>query len=71
MEEPRCKKCGKSIEYEEEELCWDCQNRSHEFDEGRGIFPYDKVMRRSILKYKDGGRREYGDFYGKALFFPL
>lgn len=69
VEEPRCKKCGKSIEYEEEELCWDCQNRNHEFDEGRGIFPYDKVMRRSILKYKDGGRREYGDFYGKALLY--
>lgn len=67
--EPRCKKCGKSIDYEEDELCIDCQRREHEFDEGRGIFLYDRKMRKSILKFKDGGRREYGDFYGKAMVY--
>ncbi len=69
ISEPRCKKCGKSIELPEEEYCWDCQRQRHEFEEGRGIFSYDKKMRTSILRFKDGGRREYGDFYGKAMLY--
>lgn len=65
--EPRCKKCGKRIFYMEKEYCQDCSRREHVFDEGRGIFDYDEKMRTSILKYKDGGRREYGDFYARAM----
>lgn len=67
ISEPRCKKCGKSIESEEAEFCLDCQRQKHEFDEGRGIFSYDAKMKASILRYKDGGRREYGDFYVQAM----
>lgn len=65
--EPRCKKCGKRIFYMEKEYCQDCSRREHVFDEGRGIFDYDERMRASLLKYKDGGRREYGDFYAQAM----
>lgn len=65
--EPRCKKCGKAISREEEELCMDCERGSHAFEEGRGIFIYDDKMRVSMVKYKEGGRREYGDFFSRAM----
>ena len=62
---PRCYKCGKPIE--EGEYCKDCQKHTHIFDQGRGIFVYDGIMRRSVTRYKYYGCREYGDFYAKAM----
>ena len=63
---PRCYKCGKPIE--EGEYCKDCQKHTHIFDQGRGIFVYDGIMRRSVTRYKYYGCREYGDFYAKAMY---
>lgn len=63
---PRCYKCGKPIE--EGEYCKDCQKHTHIFDQGRGIFVYDGIMRRSVTRYKYYGCREYGDFYAKVMY---
>lgn len=63
---PRCYKCGKPIE--EGEYCKDCQKHTHIFDQGRGIFVYDGIMRRSVTRYKYYGCREYGDFYAKTMY---
>lgn len=60
-------KCGKPLEDCEAEFCGDCRRQHHEFCQGRGIFLYDKKMKASVMKYKDGGRREYGKFYGQAM----
>lgn len=53
---------------EEEEYCLDCRNHFGAFTQGRGIFPYDSKMRYSITRYKYFGCREYGRFFGKALY---
>ena len=63
---PRCYKCGKPVE--EGEYCEDCRKHAHIFDQGRGIFVYDDIMRRSVTRYKYYGCREYGDFYAKAMY---
>ena len=63
---PRCYKCGKPIE--EGEYCRDCLKQPHVFEQGRGIFVYDSIMRRSVTRYKYYGCREYGDFYAKAMY---
>lgn len=47
---------------EEEEYCKDCQSHPKAFDQGRGIFLYDKQMKQSIMKFKYYGCREYGRF---------
>lgn len=57
---PRCYKCGKPIETGE--YCRDCQKHRHMYEQGRGIFVYDGIMRRSVTRYKYYGCREYGDF---------
>ena len=67
ISEPRCFKCGKPVK-EEEEYCLDCRKHSLAFTQGRGIFPYDEKMKYSIMKYKYFGCREYGKFYGKAMY---
>lgn len=63
---PRCYRCGKPVE--EGEYCTDCSTHTHHFEQGRGIFVYDDRMRRSIIRYKYYGCREYGDFFAKAIY---
>lgn len=63
----RCFKCGKPVG-EEEEYCKDCQSHPKAFDQGRGIFLYDKQMKQSIMKFKYYGCREYGRFYARAMY---
>ena len=68
IKEPRCKKCGKEIEKEEQEYCRDCQRFLHSFDKGAAVFAYDEVMRRSISMFKYHNRREYAVFYAKEMY---
>lgn len=63
INEPRCKKCGKSLENDVREYCYDCENKKHEFIQGRGVFEYGEEMKQSIYKFKYGNKREYADFY--------
>ena len=46
---PRCYKCGKPIETGE--YCRDCQKHRHMYEQGRGIFVYDGIMRRSVTRF--------------------
>lgn len=64
--EPRCMRCGKPVGAEEE-FCPECRGGRHEFTQGRGVFLYDEVFRRAIVKYKYGGRRQYGEFFARAM----
>ena len=66
IREPFCKKCGRPVS-EEQEYCPDCRKRHRSFDEGRGIFLYDRCMQESILLFKYGGRKEYAGFYAGAM----
>ncbi|MGN1314966.1 MAG: ComF family protein [Lachnospiraceae bacterium] len=65
LEEPLCCKCGKPVG-EEEEYCYDCRNKTHEFIEGAALFPYDYI-RSSLYRFKYGGRQEYAWFYAEQI----
>ncbi|MFV0528668.1 MAG: ComF family protein [Lachnospiraceae bacterium] len=64
--EPRCKKCGKQIQNPQKEVCVDCARTPKAFTQGIAVFPYNSRMQSSILYYKEGGRREYAEFYVQA-----
>lgn len=66
--EPRCKKCGKGLAKEEYELCYDCQHSTHLFRMGVAAFRYDKLISKSIYRFKYHNRRTYARFYGTALY---
>lgn len=68
VREPYCMCCGKPLIHHERELCADCGNRRHLFDEGRAVFLYEKGVRLSVNRLKFLNRREYIPFYGKCLF---
>lgn len=68
LKEPRCKKCGKEIEKQEQEYCRDCQRLHHAYDRGAAVFVYDEVMRCSIAMFKYHNRREYAKFYAQEMY---
>lgn len=63
---PRCLKCGKHLEDEEQEYCRDCSGREHAFIQGRALYEYDSAAA-AIYRFKYGNRREYADFFGEEL----
>lgn len=60
-------KCGKPV-LKNEEYCIQCEETEYPFDEGRSVFVYDDVMRKSIYRFKYNGRREYAKFYAQEIY---
>ena len=68
LKEPMCKKCGKqlAIEMERREYCSDCARKAHFFRQGKGLFSYQKEMKRSMYRFKYGNRGEYAEFFART-----
>mgnify|MGYP001851686967 CR=1 FL=1 len=64
---PRCLKCGKEIAAEDREYCQDCSRHPRSFEWGAALFNYNEAASRSMARIKYSGRREYLDFYAKAM----
>ncbi len=65
--EPRCMKCGKPVEYEEQEYCRDCEHKELHFIRGWSVWVYDAVMKKSISDFKYQSRKENAKFYIEEL----
>ncbi len=66
VREPRCRKCGKGLSKQEQELCVDCRNRTHRYIRGIALYEYD-CIHESVYRFKYEGRREYADFYAQEI----
>ena len=64
---PVCKKCGKEVMTAEIEYCFDCEKHKRTFEYGLALFNYEETARKSMAKIKYKNKREYLDFYGKAV----
>ncbi len=67
IEKNFCFKCGKPVDGEKE-YCDSCKKEEKTFLMGRAAFCYDRVMRRSVLRFKYHGRQEYGEYYAFVLY---
>lgn len=67
VEEPLCKRCGKPMEQETREYCYDCERRRHYFERGFSVWLYNEDMQKSMAAFKYKGRQEYADFYVEEL----
>ncbi len=63
IEEPRCKKCGKKIISERLELCPDCKEYEHSFEQARAIWVLKGPIQKSIYRFKFANKRDYARFY--------
>lgn len=64
--EPRCLKCGKHIDFAEEEFCFDCKRNAKKFTSGVALYEYESVGD-AIFAFKNGGRKEYGRYFGREI----
>ena len=67
VREPRCSRCGKPLE-DEEEFCQDCRTREAAYICGKALLVYDSYMQDSMAYFKYGGRKEYAVFYAAELY---
>lgn len=68
--EPRCARCGKQLGDDARMYCGDCAGRSHVFEHGYALYDYQS-MRKSIYRFKYGGRCEYAKFYARDIWERL
>ncbi len=74
---PKCILCNRVLEAEESDLCHRCRldapafggtkNKYPYLDSLTAVWYYEEDVRRSILRYKFGGRRSYAGSYGQLL----
>ena len=68
VKEPYCIKCGKQLKNPEKVYCSGCEGGNVPFEEGRAVFIYDDIMRKSIYRFKYNSRKEYARFYAEEMF---
>lgn len=67
VREPACKKCGKPLDDERYEYCYDCAHHEHAFEQGKALWVYRGAVKESIYRFKYHGRQEYSRYYGGEL----
>ena len=68
IKEPRCLKCGKQLELEDQEYCKDCKERKRFFVQGRALYEYESVAG-ALYRFKYKGKKEYGKIFGEEMAF--
>lgn len=63
-----CIRCGKPLKDAEKAYCSYCSVNDMSFNEGRAVFIYDDIMRKSIYSFKYNGRQEYARFYAEEIY---
>lgn len=68
VKDPFCMKCGKQLSDIDRVYCTFCEKSNIQFIEGRAVFLYDDNMRKSIYRFKYGGRMEYAKYYAYEIY---
>lgn len=67
IQEPRCKKCGKPIQKETEEYCYDCKNTVHFYEWGRSLWIHKSPVNEAIYAFKYKNKRIYGEVFAREF----
>lgn len=65
--EPRCKRCGKPVRYEEQEFCYDCQSIEHFYEQGRSLWLHKMPVSQSVYQFKYKNRRVFAEYYAAQM----
>lgn len=64
---PSCMKCGKSVESERTEYCFDCRNLPKSYERNLALVNYTPVISRSLSKVKYHNCRQNLDFFCEEI----
>lgn len=67
IHEPRCKKCGKPIRFQEQEYCYDCSRKNFHYEQGRSLWLHKASVKQSIYDFKYKNKRAYGEIYAREM----
>ncbi|MGN0319133.1 MAG: double zinc ribbon domain-containing protein [Lachnospira sp.] len=69
VREPRCLKCGKTLDEEDKEFCRDCTKNRHLFEQACAVYEYSDMVKNSIYRFKYYNKREYALSYAKDMAY--
>lgn len=64
---PVCRRCGKEVESDRMEYCHDCMRHPRSFRHNFALLNYNGTARQSLAAVKYKNKREYLDFYARAI----
>ena len=67
IHEPRCKKCGKPIDKDDQEYCWDCEHHRHYYDRGLSVWEHQPAVAQAIYQFKYHNRRIYSRYFAREM----
>lgn len=65
--EPRCMKCGKPIQNEEQEYCYDCSRFEYAFKQGYSLWVHHQPVSGAIYQYKFHNKRCFARIFAKEM----
>lgn len=68
IEAPRCLKCGKTIDSEDEEYCMDCQAIPKSYQRGYPVFEYTEAIKNALYDFKYKNQRDYAVFFADCMY---
>jgi ComF family protein len=68
IEGKSCQKCGKPLELQRNDLCFDCSRKAHYFKQGHAMWLYEGQIKEAIHRYKYGNKKGYGKAFAWELF---
>jgi len=67
IDEAQCMKCGKILNDNDSEYCYDCKYIRHEYTQCIAALPYEGQIKQSIYRFKYKGCREYAWWYANII----
>ena len=58
-----CMHCGKPIDNKVSELCLQCKDKKHYFEQNKGVLLYDGPVKKSMYQFKYSNKRCFGKSY--------
>lgn len=67
VKEPRCLKCGKTIDFAEQEYCFDCSRKKHEYTQGVSVWNYTPAIQKAVYEFKYNNLRDFSKCFAKEI----
>lgn len=67
VKEPACCKCGKPLQDQRAEYCYDCGRKELAYTQGKALWVYKGQVKDSLYRFKYQNRREYAKHYSAEL----
>lgn len=64
---PTCFRCGKPLNHQRQELCYDCRIFPKSFEEGLALFLYNSMTKNATTAFKYHNQRYLADFFTHAI----